>query len=70
VRVVAARSLVVEVYDNGHGGADPSRGSGLHGLSDRVAALGGLLEVESSASGTLVRAALPLGEPASDTRQS
>jgi PAS domain S-box-containing protein len=59
VRVVAARSVVVEVYDNGRGGADPGRGTGLRGLSDRVAALGGLLEVESSASGTLVRAALP-----------
>jgi PAS domain S-box-containing protein len=59
VRVVAAHSLVVEVCDNGHGGANPLRGSGLRGLSDRVAALGGLLEVES-ANGTIVRAAFPL----------
>jgi len=62
VRVRAAHSLVVEVFDNGGGGADPRRGSGLRGLSDRVAALGGLLEVES-ASGTLVRAAFPLAGP-------
>jgi signal transduction histidine kinase len=39
--------LRVEVADDGIGGADPSRGSGLRGLSDRVAAVEGVLKVES-----------------------
>lgn len=39
--------LVVEVADNGVGGADPTRGTGLRGLADRVEALGGRLSVES-----------------------
>jgi len=56
--------LVVEVRDDGRGGADPARGSGLRGLADRVAAIGGTLEVSSPAgSGTTVRASLPLEGP-------
>jgi signal transduction histidine kinase len=52
--------LVVEVADDGIGGADPGNGSGLRGLADRVAALDGRLEVESEAScGTIVRALIP-----------
>ena len=52
--------LVVEVTDDGRGGADPSRGSGLRGLSDRIAALDGSLEVDSPVGeGTRVRAELP-----------
>jgi signal transduction histidine kinase len=39
--------VAVEVTDNGVGGADPSRGSGLRGLADRVEALGGRLSLES-----------------------
>jgi signal transduction histidine kinase len=39
--------LRVEVRDDGRGGADPSRGSGLRGLEDRVAAVGGTLRVDS-----------------------
>jgi signal transduction histidine kinase len=39
--------LAVAVADDGAGGADPSRGSGLRGLADRVEALGGQLMVES-----------------------
>jgi signal transduction histidine kinase len=55
-------SLVVEVSDDGVGGADPSNGSGLRGLSDRIAALDGRLEVSSPAGeGTVVRALLPTG---------
>jgi signal transduction histidine kinase len=51
---------VVEVRDDGIGGADPSRGSGLTGLSDRLAALDGRLEVESpEGGGTVVRADIP-----------
>jgi PAS domain S-box-containing protein len=53
--------VVVEVADDGIGGADPSLGSGLRGLADRVEALDGRLEVESSAGeGTTVRAVIPL----------
>jgi signal transduction histidine kinase len=52
--------LVVEVTDDGAGGADPARGSGLRGLADRVAALDGRLTVTSPAGGpTVVRAELP-----------
>jgi signal transduction histidine kinase len=40
-------TLTVEVVDDGIGGADPSRGSGLRGLADRVAAVDGTLEIES-----------------------
>jgi signal transduction histidine kinase len=53
-------TLVVEVTDDGIGGADPSWGSGLRGLSDRIAALDGRLEVSSPAgAGTTVRASIP-----------
>lgn len=52
--------LVVEVRDDGHGGADPAAGSGLTGLADRVAAAGGRLLLSSPAGGgTVVRAELP-----------
>jgi signal transduction histidine kinase len=57
--------LLVEVRDDGRGGADPADGSGLRGLADRVGALGGRLEVDSPAGwGTRVVADLPLAEPA------
>ncbi len=53
--------LCVEIRDDGRGGADPTGGSGLRGLSDRVAALDGSLEVEShSGRGTVVRAVIPV----------
>jgi signal transduction histidine kinase len=52
--------LVVSVVDDGIGGADPRSGSGLRGLSDRIAALDGRLEVLSPAGvGTTVRAVIP-----------
>jgi signal transduction histidine kinase len=52
---------VAEVADDGVGGADAAGGSGLEGLSDRVAALDGRLEVESPpGAGTVVRARIPL----------
>ena len=52
--------LRVEISDDGLGGADPGRGSGMIGLRDRVAALGGRLTVASPpAGGTMVRAELP-----------
>jgi signal transduction histidine kinase len=53
--------LRVEVRDDGAGGADMARGTGLRGLADRVEALGGTLRVESPpGGGTLVAAAIPL----------
>jgi PAS domain S-box-containing protein len=63
VRVVARTgdgALRVSVADNGRGGADPSRGSGLRGLADRVAALGGTCEIDTSGPGTTLRASFPL----------
>ena len=62
VRVACEDSdLVVEVRDDGIGGADPGGGSGLSGLADRVEAVDGSLSVESPpGAGTLVRAVLPL----------
>ena len=55
------RRFVVTIDDDGHGGADPARGSGLRGLADRVAAVGGTLSVESPAGGgTRIRAEFPL----------
>jgi PAS domain S-box-containing protein len=53
-------SVVVEVSDDGVGGADPAAGSGLRGLADRVETLGGSLEVVSPAgAGTTLRAEIP-----------
>jgi len=52
--------LEVEVVDYGVGGADAGRGSGILGLRDRAAAVGGTLTVDSPADGgTRVRAELP-----------
>jgi signal transduction histidine kinase len=54
--------LTVVVADDGIGGADPSRSSGLRGLADRVEALGGRLAVDSPpGGGTRVIAELPCG---------
>jgi signal transduction histidine kinase len=53
-------SLRVEVVDDGKGGADADRGSGLGGLEDRVAAVGGTLRIESPhGEGTRVLAEIP-----------
>ncbi|WP_406340472.1 GAF domain-containing sensor histidine kinase [Streptomyces sp. NBC_00648] len=53
--------LYVTVRDDGVGGAEPVRGSGLRGLKDRVEALGGTFTVDSPAGrGTTVSCALPL----------
>jgi signal transduction histidine kinase len=52
--------VTVAIADDGVGGADPTKGSGLRGLADRVAALDGRLEVDSeSGRGTTVRAVIP-----------
>jgi PAS domain S-box-containing protein len=53
---------IVEVADDGVGGADPGGGSGLRGLSDRVAALEGRLAIVSPpGAGTRIRAEIPFG---------
>jgi PAS domain S-box-containing protein len=53
--------LRLSIRDDGVGGADPSRGSGLIGLKDRVEALGGTIEVESAhGRGTTLRVAIPV----------
>jgi signal transduction histidine kinase len=56
----AGAEVVIEVVDDGVGGADPERGSGLRGLADRVEALDGRLRVWSPpGDGTRVRAEMP-----------
>jgi signal transduction histidine kinase len=61
ITVQDGRLVVVEVVDDGVGGADEHRGTGLHGLKDRVEALGGRLAVASSAGeGTRLTAEIPL----------
>jgi signal transduction histidine kinase len=57
-------SLTVEVADDGVGGADPTMGSGLRGLADRLAAVNGTLEVISPrGGGTLLLAHIPSAAP-------
>jgi signal transduction histidine kinase len=52
--------LLVEVADDGVGGADPEKGTGLRGLVDRLAVIEGRLEVDSApGGGTTVRARIP-----------
>ncbi len=54
--------VTVAIEDDGLGGADPTRGTGLRGLADRVEALGGALHVDSPAGGgTRLAAEIPLG---------
>jgi signal transduction histidine kinase len=57
---LAHNTARVVITDNGIGGADPARGSGLRGLADRIEALEGGLRVESPASsGTRIEAQIP-----------
>ena len=54
-------ALAVSIRDDGIGGADPSRGSGLVGLTDRVEASGGTISISSHAgAGTQITAELPV----------
>jgi signal transduction histidine kinase len=54
-------ALVLEIADDGRGGADPAGGTGLRGLADRIDALDGSFEVHSPpGAGTRVSARLPL----------
>jgi signal transduction histidine kinase len=63
VAVEASGGLLrIVVRDDGVGGADPARGSGLLGLKDRAEAIGGRLALDSPrGAGTTLRFALPLG---------
>src|SRR5512133_1197487 len=59
---VTTDTLIVEIVDDGIGGADSERGTGLRGLADRIEALDGHLRVWSSVGkGTRVRAEIPCG---------
>ena len=56
-------TATVSVSDDGVGGADPARGSGLRGLAARVEALNGRLDVDSAPGrGTRIRAEIPCGD--------
>ena len=59
---VAADRCIVEVRDDGIGGARPrSETSGIIGLSDRIGAIGGTLDITSPRSGgTVLRASVPI----------
>jgi signal transduction histidine kinase len=73
VRYATARGVTVSVshqngmvqavvHDDGVGGANPARGSGLSGLHDRISALDGRLEIASLGDeGTTLKASLPCG---------
>jgi signal transduction histidine kinase len=71
VRVaVGEGDATVEVRDDGSGGVDPARGSGLSGLADRVSALGGTLEIESPVgAGTTILARIPVTAPGKVSRE-
>jgi signal transduction histidine kinase len=57
----AGEQLIVSVADDGRGGVDPAQGSGLRGLTDRIAAADGDLQVDSTpGQGTRITCRLPL----------
>ena len=72
VEVIVAREdrfALIEIADDGIGGADPQNGSGLRGLSDRIEALDGTLSVESPpGGGTTIRARIPCAAGISASR--
>ena len=56
----SGEDVIVELEDDGNGGADERKGSGLQGLRDRVAALdGSLMVIAEPGNGTLIRARIP-----------
>ncbi|WP_146159358.1 sensor domain-containing protein [Allonocardiopsis opalescens] len=72
--IVAGRfadgSLIVEVTDDGRGGADPSLGTGITGLADRVAVLDGTLKWSSPPGGpTVLRVEIPCAQSSLTDRQ-
>ena len=61
--------LLLSIRDDGVGGADPRRGSGLTGLRDRIEALGGRIQIESpTGSGTVIEVEIPIAGPADRNR--
>jgi signal transduction histidine kinase len=59
--VTSGSELVLSIRDDGVGGADISKGSGLIGLTDRVEALGGHLQIASPpGGGTALDVAIPI----------
>ena len=65
ISVIAGEGRVrAEIRDDGVGGADPARGTGLRGLRDRVEALGGTLSIESAEGrGTYLAVVIPMRDP-------
>src|SRR4051794_14007291 len=62
--------LLLSIRDDGVGGADPRRGSGLTGLRDRIEALGGRIQIESqTGSGTVIEVEIPIAGPADRNRE-
>jgi signal transduction histidine kinase len=62
--------LLLSIRDDGVGGADPRRGSGLTGLRDRIEALGGRIKIESqTGSGTVIAVEIPIAGPADRNRE-
>src|SRR6266480_2532389 len=63
--------LLLSIRDDGVGGADPNRWSGLTGLRDRIEALGGQIEIESpSGGGTLIEVEIPIAGSADRNDES
>jgi signal transduction histidine kinase len=61
--IVKEATVRLSIRDDGKGGADPARGSGLIGIRDRVEALGGRLEITSPVGGgTSLRAEIPIAD--------
>ena len=62
--------LLLSVRDDGSGGADATRGSGLTGLRDRIEALGGRIQIESqTGSGTVIEVEIPIAGAADQDRE-
>jgi signal transduction histidine kinase len=67
VRATTDQVLTLMIRDDGIGGAEQGRGSGLIGLRDRVEALGGTIAIDSNTVGTCVVVTLPIGEGGAQT---
>ena len=62
--------LLLSIRDDGVGGADLRRGTGLTGLRDRIEALGGRIQIESqTGSGTLIEVEIPIAGRADLSRE-
>jgi signal transduction histidine kinase len=67
---IRGRMLCVSVRDDGRGGADPARGSGLFGLKDRAEAIGGRVSLQSApGAGTSLHVELPLSDLSTNDRR-